>query len=402
MKFTLIAVAVAAWLGVAPAQAQAQAQAGAQAGAQGGDKLKVGIIVTLSGPGAVLGQQARDGFLLALDERGGKLGGRDVEVSVVDDELKPDVAVSRVQKLVESDRVDFVVGPIFSNVLGAIFKPVTSSGTVLISPNAGSSAFAGKGCSADFFVTSYENNQVHAVLGKYAQDQGYQRAFVMAPNYQAGKDAIAGFRSMFKGEVVEEDFVPLSQIDFQADLARIVAAKPDVIFAFMPGGLGVALVKQFRQSGLADKIPFLSAFTVDESTLPAEQDAALGLFGGMTWAPNMANTANQRFVDGYLAKYHSVPGSYAMQGYDAAQAIDAGLHKTGGSTDDKDKLRAAIREANFVSPRGGFKFNNNGYPIQDFYLVKAAKRSDGLYETEIVQQIFSNYADNFAKDCPLH
>lgn len=262
--------------------------------AQAQAPLKVGIIVTLSGPGAVLGQQARNGFMLALQQRGNKLGGRPTEVVVADDELKPDVAVTRVKKLLESDKVDFVVGPIFSNVLGAIFKPVTESGTILISPNAGASVFAGKACSPDFFVTSYENNQVHAVLGKVAQDEGYKRAFLMAPNYQAGKDAIVGFKSMFKGEIVEEDYVPLNQLDFQADLARIAAAKPDVIFAFMPGGLGVALVKQFRQSGLANKIPFLSAFTVDESTLPAEQDAALGLFGGMTWAPNMDNARTRR------------------------------------------------------------------------------------------------------------
>ena len=370
--------------------------------AEEASKLKVGMLVTLSGPGAALGQQARDGFRLALDQRGGKLGGREVDFAVVDDELKPDLAAERARKLVESDKVEFVVGPIFSNVLGAIFKPVTSSAAVLISPNAGSSAFAGKGCSPDFFVTSYENNQVHAVLGQYAQEKYYKRAFLMAPNYQAGKDSVAGFRSTFKGDVIEEDFVPLTQVDFQADLARIAAAKPDVIFAFMPGGLGVALVKQFHQSGLADTIPFLSAFTVDESTLPAEKDAAVGLYGGMTWAPDMDNAANKKFVADFMAAYHYVPGSYAMQAYDAAQAIDAALRHTGGSTADKDKLRAAMRLADFASPRGGFRFNNNGYPIQDFYLVKAAKRPDGLFETEIVQKVFSNYADAFAKDCPLH
>jgi branched-chain amino acid transport system substrate-binding protein len=363
--------------------------------------VKVGILVTLSGPGAVLGQQARDGFQLFLSQHKSKLGGRAAEVVVVDDELKPDVAAARVQKLLDSDRVDFVVGPIFSNILGAIFKPVSASNAILISPNAGSSIYAGKGCNRDFFVTSYENNQVHSVLGKYAQDKGYKRAFIIAPNYQAGKDAAAGFKSTFKGEVAEEDFVPLNQIDFQADLARIAAAKPDVIFAFMPGGLGVALVKQFHQSGLAEKIPFLSAFTVDESTLPAEQDAAIGLFGGMTWAPNLDNPANVKFVESYLAAYHSVPGSYAMQGFDAAQAIDAALAHTRGVTTDLNKLRAAMRKADFNSPRGKFRFNTNGYPIQDFYLVKAAKRPDGLYETEIVQKVFSDYADSFAAECPL-
>jgi branched-chain amino acid transport system substrate-binding protein len=388
MRFKLAAAALlAASLGVAPARAEAP--------------VKIGLLVTLSGPGAVLGGQVRDGFMLALKQRDNKLGGRPAEVVVVDDELKPDVAASRAKRLIESDKVDFVVGPIFSNILGAIFRPVTQGGAILISPNAGSSVFAGKQCSADFFVTSYENNQVHAVLGEYAQRKGYKRAFLLAPNYQAGKDAIAGFKSRFKGEVIGEDYVPLTQIDFQADLARIADAKPDVIFTFMPGGLGVALVKQFHESGLAERIPFLSAFTVDESTLPAEKDAALGLFGAMTWAPDMDNAANHKFVDGYLAAYHAVPGSYAMQAYDAAQLIDSALTKTGGDTADKAKLHAALHAADFASPRGAFRFNTNGYPIQDFYLVKAAKRPDGLYQTEIVEKIFSNYADGFAQDCPL-
>ena len=387
MRHGVMAALVAALLAAAPALAQ--------------EPVKVGVLVTLSGPGAVLGQQVRDGIKLALQLRDGKLGGRPAELVVVDDELKPDVAVSRAKRLIESDRVDFVIGPIFSNILGAIFRPVTEGGAILISPNAGSSVFAGAKCSPDFFVTSYENTQIHAVLGEVAQRKGYQRAFLMAPNYQAGKDAMAGFKSRFKGTILAEDYVPLTHIDFQADLARIADAKPDVIFTFMPGGLGVALVKQFHQSGLAEHIPFLSAFTVDESTLPAEKDAALGLFGAMTWAPDMDNAANKTFVGGYIAAYHAVPGSYAMQGYDAAQLIDSALKRTGGSTADKPKLRAALHEADFASPRGKFRFNTNGYPIQDFYLVKAAKRADGLYETEIVEKVFSDWADEFAKTCPL-
>ena len=212
---------------------------------------------------------------------------------------------------------------------------------------------------------------------------------------------MAGFKSRFKGEIVAEDYVPLTQIDFQADLARIADAKPDVIFTFMPGGLGVALVKQFHDSGLAEKIPFLSAFTVDESTLPAEKDAALGLFGAMTWAPNMDNPANKKFVADYLAAYHAVPGSYAMQAYDAAQLIDSALAKLGDDIGDRVKLHAALHAADFASPRGAFRFNRNGYPIQDFFLVKAAKRSDGLYETEIVEKVFSDYADSAVESCPL-
>ena len=390
MRVVLFVVGIAAGLA-----------SGAAAWAQEKGPLTIGVLVTLSGPGAVLGQHARDGFALALKQRGGKLGGREVNLVVVDDELKPDVAVARAKRLVEQDHAEFVVGPIFSNVLAAIFRPVTGAETILISPNAGASTFAGKGCSNNFFVTSYENNQVHEVLGQVAQERGYKRAFLMAPNYQAGRDAIAGFKTHFKGEVLDEAFVPLNQLDFQADLARIAAAKPDVVFAFMPGGLGVNLVKQFRQSGLADTIPFLSAFTVDESTLPAQQDAAVGLYGGMTWAPNTDTPANKAFEPAFEAAYGYVPASYAMQAFDAAQLIDSALKKTGGDTEDKAKLRTALHAADFESPRGSFKFNTNGYPIQDFYLVQVAKRTDGKFETEIRQRVFKDYADRFAKECPL-
>ena len=384
-------VLVAAVLSLLPGMVQAQAPL---------PKLTVGMLVTLSGPGAVLGQQARDGFALALKQRGGKLGGREVNLIVVDDELKPDVAVARAKRLVEQDHAEFVVGPIFSNILGAIMKPVTES-AVLVSPNAGSSLFAGKGCVQNFFVASYENNQVHQVSGQVAQERGYKRAFLLAPNYQAGKDAIAGFKSKFKGEILDEDYVPLTQLDFQADLARIAAAKPDVIYAFMPGGLGVALVKQFRQSGLADTIPFMSAFTVDESTLPAQGAAAVGLYGGADWAPNMDNAANKAFEPAFEAEYKYVPATYALQAFDAAQLIDAALKTTDGVTTDKVKLRAAFLGAEIQSPRGPFKLNTNGFPIQDFWLTQVVQRADGKFWTETRQRVFHDYVDGFVQDCPL-
>jgi len=247
----------------------------AATGAQAQEKLKIGIIATLSGPPAVLGQQLRNGFNLAVKTLDGKLGGRDVEVIVADDELKPDLAVTKVKALVERDKVDFVVGPIFSNILAAIMKPATEGGAILISPNAGTSNFAGKECNPNFFVTSYQNDQVFAVSGKHAQDSGIKKVFLMAPNYQAGKDALAGFKAFFKGEIADEVYVPLNQLDFSAELTKIAAAKPDAIYVFLPGGMGVNFVKQFRQAELAATITFLSAFTVDESTLPAQQDAAI-------------------------------------------------------------------------------------------------------------------------------
>ncbi|MBX9908129.1 MAG: ABC transporter substrate-binding protein [Beijerinckiaceae bacterium] len=368
--------------------------------AQAQEPMKIGVVSVLTGPGAALGQQLRDGFQLAVDKNGGKLGGVPVQITVIDDELKPDVAVGKVRGFVEGGKVDFVVGPIFSNILGAIAKPVLDSGAILISPNAGPSTMAGKACHENFFVTSYQNDQVHEVLGKYAQDQGFKRAYIIAPNYQAGKDSLAGFKNHYKGEIVDEVYAPLTSMDFASDLAKIASTKPDVVFAFLPGGLGVNFVKQWSQAGLQGKIPFLSAFTVDESTLPAQQDAAVGLFGGMTWAPNMDNPQSKAFVAAYEAAYKIVPGSYAMQAYDAAMLIDSAVKAAGGAG-DKAKVRAELKKANFTSLRGKFKFNTNGYPIQDFYLVKVAKRPDGKFQTEIAQKVFTDYADPHAKDCAL-
>jgi branched-chain amino acid transport system substrate-binding protein len=363
------------------------------------EKIKLGVIVTLSGPAAALGQQVRDGFALAVKDLGGKMGGRDVEVVVIDDELKPDAAVTKVKGLLERDKVDFVVGPIFSNILQAIHRPVTESKTFLISPNAGPSTYAGKDCSPFFYVTSYQNDQVHEILGKVAQDRGYKRIYVMVPNYQAGKDSAAGFKLDYKGEIVEESYMPLNTLDFQPELSKIASLKPDALFTFMPGGLGVNLVKQYRQAGLADTIPVLSAFTVDESTLPAQQDAAVGMFGGANWAPNLDNPLNKKFVAAYEAAYNSVPGTYAFQAYDAAMLIDSAVKAVKGDLANKDAVAAALQKADFTSLRGSFKFNTNGYPIQDFYLTKVAKRPDGKFQTEIVQKVFENYGDRYAKDC---
>jgi branched-chain amino acid transport system substrate-binding protein len=363
------------------------------------DKIKIGVIVTLSGPAAALGQQVRDGFNLAVKDLGGKMAGRDVEVVVADDELKPDAAITKVKGLLERDKVDFVVGPIFSNMLQAIHRPVTESKTFLISPNAGPSSYAGKECSPFFYVTSYQNDQVHEILGKVAQDRGYKRVYLLLPNYQAGRDSAAGFKLDYKGEIVDESYVPLNTLDFQPELSKIASQKPDAVFTFMPGGMGVNLVKQYRQAGLADSIPVLSAFTVDESTLPAQQDAAVGMFGGADWAPNLDNPASKKFVAAYEAAYSGVPGTYAMQAYDAALLIDSAVKAVGGELGNKDAVAAALKKADFTSLRGSFKFNTNGYPIQDFYLTKVAKRPDGKFQTEIVQKVFENYGDRYAKDC---
>ena len=381
----LVGLATAAALLAGPAMAEA---------------LNVGLVATLSGQSAVLGQQARDGFSLALKQLGGKLGGVDTQFTVIDDELKPDLALGKVRTYLDRDHPAFIVGPIFSNVLGAIVKPVTDARTFLISDNAGPSSLAGRGCNPYFLTTSYQNDQIHAVLGHVAQDQGFKRVITLVPNYQAGRDAVAGFKRDYKGEVADELYVPLGQLDFSAELARIAAAKPDAVFTFMPGGMGVSLVKQYRQAGLT--IPVLSAFTVDESTLPAQADAALGMLAGSNWAPDLDTPQNKAFVAAFEAEYHYVPATYAFQAFDAAMLIDSAVRAEKGRLDDPAGLRAALLRADFKSLRGKLRYSPNGFPVQDFYLTKVAKRPDGKYQTEIVQTVYKDFVDDYAKDCPLH
>lgn len=365
------------------------------------EDVKIGMVVTLSGPPAALGQQIVDGFQLALDQKDGMLGGQKVELIVEDDELKPDVALLKATSLVERDAVDFVVGTVFSNMLQAIFKPVVQSETFLISPNAGPSTFAGKNCNPYFFVTSYQNNQNAEVSGMIANEEGYDSIFAMVPNYQAGRDNIEGFKQTFKGTMTDEVFTPLGHQDFSAELARMSTSGADAVFTFMPGGMGVRLVNQFANAGLSDSMKFMSVFTTDETTLPGQKDAAVGLLAAGSWAPDLVNDANTAFVTAFEEKYGYIPGSYAMQSYDAASLIDSAITKTGGDLTDKDAVRAALKEADFTSLRGDFSFNNNHYPIQDFHMLNVIKRQDGKFQTSFVRTIADDYADSFHQDCKM-
>jgi branched-chain amino acid transport system substrate-binding protein len=362
--------------------------------------IKVAFVATLSGPGAAIGTQLRDGWLLGLTQMDGKLGGVPAETLVIDDELKPDVALTKIGAALERDKVDFVAGVVFSNILQAIFRPVTQSETFLISANAGPSTFAGKGCNPYLFVTSYQNDQPHAAMGAVAENAGYRRVMVLVPNYQAGKDAANGFRSRFKGEVVDEIYVPLNQLDFSTEVAKIAAAKPDAVFTFMPGGLGVNLVRAYRQAGLAD-IPFLSTFTVDEATLPAHGDAAVGFFTASTWAPDFENPRSRQFVTAFETAYGYVPGNYAAHAYDAAALLDSAVRAVDGKISDKAALRAALEKADFPSVRGGFKFGANHYPVENFYLCLVIKRPDGKFQTETVRQVLSDETDPYAAECHM-
>ena len=363
------------------------------------DEVRVGLVFTLSGPAAALGEQGRNGFLLAVEQLGG-LGGLPADVSVVDDEQQPDVAAGRVRELVQRDEKHFVVGPIFSNILQAIMRPAIDGGAFMISPNAGTSNFAGEECNPNFFVTSYQNDASHEVMGAYAEREGFGSIFLLAPNYQAGRDALAGVKRQFTGTIVSETYTPLGQLDFSGELAQIAAMQPEAVFAFMPGGMGVNLVRQWTQAGLGD-IPFLSAFTVDESTLSGQRDAALGMLAGANWAPDFDLQHSLDFAAAYEERFGAIPGTYAMQAYDAAMLIDSAIRAVDGDLSDMDALRSALRAADFESLRGNFSFNHNHYPIQDFYLVGVVQRDDGEFHTSIIEKIFEDYEDFYADACGM-
>lgn len=363
--------------------------------------LKIGVLVSLSGPMAPIAKHVRDGFLLAVKQHDGQLGGLETKVIVQDDALKPELAVTYVQQFLQRDAVDFVVGGIASNILQAIHHPVTGSETFLIGVNAGTSMFAGQACNPFFFSTSWENNQIPEAMGKYAQENGHKRVVTLVPNYQGGRDAVAGFKHLFKGEILDELYVPIGHLDFAAELAQIRALEPDAVLVFMPGSMGIALMRQYAQARLSGAIPFLSVWTVDEITLPAIRDAAVGFYSASQWTPDLDNEANAAFVDAFLAEYGYLPSAFAVQGYDAAMLIDSAVTALDGDLSDKDRLRAALEAVDFTSPRGDFRYNTNHFPIQDFYLVQAVRRADDRYATSVRQKIFAGYADRQASKCPM-
>ncbi len=364
-------------------------------------EVKIGFLATLSGSAAALGQDQYDGFMLALEQKGGKLGNVPVKIFKEDDQLKPDLGVQLVQKLIERDKVDLVTGVTFSNVMMAIAKPLETSGSVLISSNAGPAQLAGKGCNANFFFTSFQNDDQAEVMGKYANDKGYKKVMLLAPNYQSGKDQLAGFKRQFKGAVVAEVYTQLNQPDYSAELTQLQALNPDAVFTFFPGGMGVNFIKQMSQNGLLNKIPLLTASTVDGTTLPALKDMALGTLGGAPWGPDLANPANQAFVKAFEQKYKRIPSQYAAQAYDSALVIDSALTKTKGVASDKAALRAAIKSADFQSVRANFKFDTNGFPIQDLGVFQVAKDAQGRVSLKKIATPLPAHRNAYVGECAL-
>ena len=363
--------------------------------------VKIGMITTLSGPGGYLGQDIRDAVKLAIDMEGGKLGGVPVELVVEDDGLKPGQGKQIAEKMLKTDGIKILTGIVFSNVAGATVPDIVDAGALYLSPNAAPSNFAGKECNENYFVLSWQNDSLHESAGQYATKLGYKKAFILAPNYQAGKDALNGFKRLFKGEIIGEAYTRLDQTDFAPEMAQIRAAKPDVVFQFHPGGLGIAFLRQYQQAGLLGTIPMVLAEpSLDATTLKAVGDAALGLTVTSHWNTDFDNPANKKFVDAWTKAYNRVPTYYASQGYDVAQAIASALKATGGKT-DVPALRAALAQADFQSVRGAFKFGKNQHPVQNWYALKAEKGPDGTPVLKTIDTVLTDHGDVYAKDCKL-
>ncbi len=381
-------VALLAVLGLAPAAAQ--------------QPLKIGFITTLSGPGGYLGQDIRDGFQLAIDAGGGKLGGVPVQLVIEDDGLKPGQAKQIAERMMKTDGIKLFTGVVFSNVASAVVPDIVDNGAIFVSANAGPSNLAGKECHKNYFVMSWLTDTMQGSAGQNANSLGYKRAFVLAPNYVAGKDAIEGFKRFFKGQVIGEVYTRLDQTDYAAEMAQIRAAKPDVVFHFHPGALGIAFMRQYQQAGLLGTIPMVLAEpSMDHTLLKTVGDAAIGTDVSGAWNADFDNPVNKAFVEAFTKKYGRTPTMYAAQGYDTAIAIGAALKAVDGKVENADGFRAAMLKADYKLTRGAFKFGKNQHPVQDWYAMKVEKDPAGTIVLKTREKILTDYGDPYAAACKL-
>lgn len=366
----------------------------------GAEPVKIGMITTLSTKAGYLGEDIRDGFKLAIAEEDGKLGGVPVELLVDDDGRKPEKGKQIAERYLKKDNVKILTGIVFSNVAMAVVPKVVREDIVYLSPNAAPSKLAGKGCSPNYFSVSYQNDNLDEVVGQYVQEIGHKSVYLIAPNYPAGKDHLAGFKRYFKGEIVGEVYTKLGQADYAAEIATLRAAGPEAVFFFLPGGMGINFLKQYSQAGLSETIPVYGpAFSFDERILGAVGDAALGVKNGSQWSHDLDNDANKQFVASYKKAYGRMPTLYAAQGYDTARVIGSALKNAGGVS-DLNAIRAAIKKADFASVRGNFSFGNNQHPVQDIYIREVIKTDTG-FTNKTIKKVFSNHVDAYAKECKM-
>lgn len=366
------------------------------------EPVKIGMITTLSTKAGYLGEEVRDGFRLAIEQEGGQLGGVPVDLLVDDDGRKPEKARQIAERYIKRDGVKIVTGIIFSNVAIAVVPKVVRGDVIYVSPNAGPSLLAGKGCHKNYFNVAYQNDNLDEVVGKYVTEAGYKDLYLLAPNYPAGKDHLAGFKRYFKGNIVGEVYTKLGQSDYAAEIAALRAAKPDAVFFFLPGGMGINFLKQYSQAGLNQSIPvFGPAFSFDERLLKAVGDAALGVKNGSQWTHDLDNPSNKQFVAAFRQAYGRTPTLYASQGYDAARLIGSALKSVKGNVSEIDALRKAIRKAEFDTVRGKFAFSANQHPIQDLYIREVVKDSKGNYTNKTLETVFTDHANVYINQCKM-
>ncbi len=372
------------------------------------DKIKIGFVTTLTTPAGVIGEDMQNAVNLAVDHLGGKMANREFEVIFEDDRFKPEVGKQKTDKLIKKDKVDFVAGYIWSHVLLASSKTVLDADKFLISANAGPSQLAGKGCHPNFFSTSWQNDQTPMAMGEVLNQAGVESLYIIVPNYAAGKNMLAGVMRTFDGNVVGRDMTKWGkdkQLDFSTELTKAKASGADGLFVFYPGSAGGALIKQYQQAGLQDKLPLYTVFTVDSISLPKLQaagiDGVLGSKSTMFWGPDLDNAANQKFVRDFQARHGRYPSFYAAQSYDSIMLIDSALRATGGNPTATDALRVALEKADYASVRGDYRYGKNHFPIQNFYLREVVEDSSGNWTTKIVSTVYENHQDSYVKECNL-
>ena len=370
--------------------------------AQAANELKVGFLSTLSGPGGGIGIEIRDGFNLALKLAGGKLGGLPTEIVFADDQLNPEVGKQLTERLLKRDRVNLMTGVVFSNVMLAVWPTIEQAKVFYVAPNSTPTRISGEGCSPYFFSASWPNEGHHEAAGHFATSKGFKNAYLIAPNYPAGKDALTGFKRGYKNNIVAELYTKVNQLDYSAELAQIRAAKPDTLYAFLPGGMGINFIKQFVAAGLSKDVPLIvPGFGSDQDIIRPVGEAMLGLFDTAHWALDLDNPANKKFVAAFEKEYKRLPSVFAAQGYDTALLIDAAVRELKGKVENVEAVRKALRTAKFESVRGPFKFNKNQYPIQNYYLRVVAKDGQGRLVNKTIGTIFKDRGDAYVQDCPM-
>jgi branched-chain amino acid transport system substrate-binding protein len=362
--------------------------------------IKIGYVNTFTGPISPMGQDMYDGFMLGIDQNGGKLGGAPVQVIKQDDQFKPEVALQIVNRLIEKDNVPIITGIAGSNVMMAVHKPVTDKEVFLVGANAGPSPMAGAQCSPYQFIASWQNDSWAEAAGKYANDKGYKRMVLVATNYQAGKDAIHGFKKYFKGEVLDEIYPGVTQPDFSAEMTQIASLKPDATFAFVPTA-NINFIRQYQLAGLNKTSPLLTVGMADGTTLGALKESALGIQAVHFWAPDTDNPVSHQFVEAFEKKYDRIPSNFAAQGYDSALLLDAAIGRVKGDVSDKKAFMASLRQGSAKSVRGTLKFNNNNFPINDWYAFEVAKDAKGRVSLKTVATPLKDYQDSYHAQCAM-